>query len=336
VTPDLGDVVVRARGLARHLLPEQAFATLAAAGGSGAFGEALAQLGYPAAPEDEGGALSAAEAVDAAVERETARRLGVLARWLAGRRTLLAGVFEDEERRVLRILLRRAAAGRAGLGPRPRTEALASLPRRAREALATAADVPSFVRTLRRARSPYAPPLTQTLRAHGPDLVALEGALDRTFAQRARFAARRSGGSLLGFVADAIDLENAWDVLLDARGVFVEGGRWLSREKRAAIAREATEAARRAELARAFVGNPLAAVFADADAPVATLESRAQQIRFVSLRRAARSEPLGPAALLEVAMRLRAEAARLRRIGWTIAQGMPAATLADPFWEAAR
>jgi hypothetical protein len=327
--PPLGDVVARARGLARHLLAEEALSSLATARGSGALADELAHLGYPRVSDDRAGPISAIEAVEASIEYETARRLSLLVRWLGPRRQLFVGVFEQDELRVLRIFLRRVSAGRASAGARPPVEALTSFGRGAREELLRAVDPAAFARVLKRLGSPYGAPLIASLRAGESGLLALESALDRTFAARARAAAQRVGGCLLAWVVQGIDLGNAWGALLGAPDPFVEGGERLTRAEFDRIAREESPSARRAALAGVFAADGLGAVFEDAAAPLAALESRSRIARLRELRRAARIDPLGPAALLEAVMRLREEPKRLRRIAWAVAQGIPESAGAD-------
>lgn len=320
-------MVVRARGLARHLLPAGRLAELARAGGVGVLAGLLESSGYAIGHTEGGAARSATDVIDAAIEREGARHLGILACWLGRRRALFAGVFEGEERRVLRIIVRRIAAGDTRGAPPAPAEQLPWLPRRAMRELGAATEWPSLVRALRRAGSAYAEPLDRALRQAGSAAPALEAALEDTFARRSREAAARAEGPLRSWVADGIDLENAWDVLLGAGGAHLEGGRRLGRARRDAIALEPDERVRWKELSRVFAVGALAAVFIDPQAPLASLERRALRARIVELRRAARREPLGPAPILEVVMRLRAEQVSLRCIAWGLGQGLPPAVI---------
>jgi hypothetical protein len=333
MTPPLGDAIARARGLARHLLSEPTLERLAGSGGSAALAAELARLGHPV-PDDAAATLTGAEALRAAIEAESARRLGVVARWLGRRRALFACIFEDEERRVLRALLRRALAGSADRSPPPRTEALLSLPAPVRADLARAGDASRVIRILRRARSPWAPPLAATLRKREADPLALEGALDATWAARARRGARRGGSALVAWVAEEIDLENAWSLLLGVGGEL-EGGRRLPRELRDLILREPEPSARREQLARAFAGSAPGDVLADPEVALHALERRVRHARERACTRAARLDPLGPLALLEILLRLREETARLRRIGLAVAQGVPEPAAFAPGAEAA-
>jgi len=323
VRPALGDVAVRARGLAGHLLSRQALTRLARASGSGVLSGLLQGVGYWSAPAEGGTARSAVDAVDAAIEHESTRRLAVLGEWLAERRALFVGVFEEEERRAIRIRLRRLVGGDARALAGPAEEPGAALSHRAHEELGRATDVAGLVAALGRIRSPYEEPLRRSLHSQGEDLFSLEMALDRTFAYRARRAAERLGGRLLDWVMDGIDLENAWSAVSGRSEDFVEGGHQLTRERHASIVGVADGRIRRRQLAEVFARSPLSAVFVNSQAPLAALETQALQARIVAERHAARLDPIGAAPILEVVMRMRAEWADLRRINWGIAQGLP-------------
>jgi hypothetical protein len=321
VRQPLGDVVVRARGLALHLLSQRALEQLARSAGSGVLAGALQGVGYPAAPAGEQPAASAAERIDDDIEREVARRLGVLARWLGRRRAQpFAGVFEDEQRRVLREVLRRLAAG----GDPARLPSAWWLRRRLRGALAAAREPAELARVLSRNGSPYGPPLELAIRRQGVDLPQIEGALDATWAGRAGRAAARVRGRLRDWVAEGIDLENAWDALLQGGGEFLPGGARLSRAQHAAVAEEPDPRARRRRLA-ALLGTIGRDALADPERPLATLEARALNARIAREQRCARAEPLGASPILWVVLRLRRERADLRRINAAVALGLPAA-----------
>jgi hypothetical protein len=325
--PALGDVAVRARGLQNHLYSRHALERLARSAGSGVLASALQGAGYWPAPSPRGVSLSAAEAIDSSIEYGFARRLVVLASWLGSRREIFAAVFEDEERRALRIRLRRLVSGGSRAGFDRPGAGLWALPRPLREQLERVEDLAGLLAALRRARSAYAQPIARALREQGEDLIALELALDRAFTSRARRGAARLGGRLLAWVADAIDLENAWGAVVGGVESFVEGGARLSRAQHAEIAGETSEDSRRRHLARVFRGTTLSVVFDDPLVPLPALEVRATAARIAAERRAARVDPIGAAPILEFVMRLRAERADLRRINWGIAQGLPSDTI---------
>jgi hypothetical protein len=287
VSEPLGDVVVRARGLALHLLSQRVLEQLARSAGSGVLASALQGVGYPPAAVTEQTPASVAERIDDDIEREIARRLGVLARWLGRRRAqAFAGVFEDEERRLLREALRRLVA-------------------------------------LDRHGNPYGPPLETALRRQASDPRGLEAALDVTWALRADRAAARRGGRLREWVAEGIDLENAWDALLQGGGAFLPGGARLSRAQHAAVADDPDPGARRRRLA-ALLGALGTAALGDPERPLPVLESRALNARIQREQRSARARPLGAAPILSVVLRLRRERADLRRINAAVALGLPA------------
>lgn len=318
---DLGDVVVRARGLALHLLSQRALEQLARSAGSGVLAGALQGVGYAPPPRVDGPPSGAADAIDDGIEHETARRLQLLADWLGpGRAAAFSGVFEDEERRALRDMLRRLAAGvPIAIAPTERT-------RRLLQSLAGAREIVGFVRALTRHGSPYGPPLLGAIRRYGPDLRRVESALDRSFAQRARRAAGVLGGRLAEWVAEGIDLENAWDALLQGGGEFLEGGTLLSRREHAAVSGDPDPRSRRRRLFLAL-GSLGRGVLDDSQAPLASLEARSVNARIERERRRARLDPLGAAPILWVVLRLRRERADLRRINAGIALGLPAAAI---------
>ena len=114
------DLATRARGLATHLLGRADLDGLARAESLDALADVLRARGFlPAGGPATPGAL------ELAVRRMAGARLAVLAAWGHARNTLLAVVFEDEDRRSLRALLRGAVRAAppeerlAGLIPTP-------------------------------------------------------------------------------------------------------------------------------------------------------------------------------------------------------------------------
>jgi vacuolar-type H+-ATPase subunit C/Vma6 len=329
VSPDLGDVATRARGLASHLLSRSDLERLARASGPSALARSLEALGYWPAPTEVPTPRSAVETIEAAIEHETERRLALLGRWLAGRRAFFAGVFEEGERRAIRVRLRCLAAGdRTALDARSRDAGFA-LPRRAHEELERASDFAGLVKALQRIRSPYAEPLREALRAHGEDLLSLELVLDRSFAERARAAAERVGGRLLAWMKEGIDVDNAWSAAAGQSDGFIDGGILLSRSRHASIAREPDGHRRRRQLAQVFARSPLSRVFEAPEMSLAHLESRALHARIAHEHRAGRLDPIGPSPILECVMRTRMERVDLRRISWGVAQGLSAHSIVE-------
>lgn len=324
-----GDLDARARGLATHLLRHAELEALAQAPDCAALAEALRRHGFPV----EEGETEAA-ALELAVRRVAAARLRVLARWSGVRAEALTVLFEDEDRRSLRALVRGAVQGApaearlAGLVPTP------TLPERALRELAERTKPAAIAALLTAWRNPYGSALLPVASAAQPDLFRLELLVNRTFATRALRAAR--GVSLLAaYVRETIDLENAYTALVLAiegkdvtpRDAFLPGGERLSIAafEVAAAAGDAAEAIRR--LAASFAGTPIGRAFAACVEDPSQLEEAVLRARVRALVHATRVAPLGPAPLLAYALRLRAEMMDLRRIIWGVALAVPRAAL---------
>lgn len=325
-----GDLAARARGLATRLPAPEELQRLARSPDRDALERDLtATLGlgettHPRTPER-------------AVREAITGRIDILRSWAGpDRREALGVVFEDEDRRSVRRLLRGAAQGAppeariAGLVPTP------GLPSPALEALARERSVERVAERLAERGDPYGPPLVRRIEAGPFDLFSLEVETTRAFSERAL----KSAGDrrLEAHVRETIDLFNAWSALLsgsftadiDADAAFVDGG--------AAIDRDAfTEAARiddveksRVAIARAFgaASSPVGRPFADLALDASRLETAVLAARIEALRAARLRDPISPAPLLEYAMRLRALAVDLRRIVWGIALGAPDSVVA--------
>ncbi len=323
------DLDARARGLATHLLGRAELQALAQAPDRVALAEALRHRGYPV---EEG--ETTAEALELALRRVAALRLRILARWSGVRADALTVLFEDEDRRSLRALLRGAVQGAAaearlaGLIPTP------TLPERALRELAQR-DKPAAIAALLTAwRNPYGSALLSVASAAQPDLFRLELIVNRTFAARALRAARHTA-PLAAHVRETIDLENAFSALVLAaegkdvtpKDAFLPGGERLSIAafEVAAAAGDPAEAMRR--LAASFAGTALARAFHGRAGDPAQLEATVLRIRVRALVQAMRLTPLGPAPVLAYALRLRAEMEDLRRIIWGVALAAPRAGL---------
>ena len=317
------DVNARAQGLSTRLLGRQGLEALSTAAGLDELARRLDRAGFGAVQLP-----ATAERIELAVRHTAAERLRILARWCAGRAEVLAVLFEDEDRRSLRALLRGAAAGAApearlsGLVPTP------ALPARALEELARIADVAQLAATLQAWGNPYAAALEHAKASPRPDLLHLETALVRLFAQRASAGARRGDRALVGFVEETIDVENALSAVVlapqKADSWFVEGGRALGADAfaEAIRSRDHGEAARL--LSAALAGTPLAEALA---APPASLERSLLAARTRARARAARREPLSSQPLLSFALRLRAETVDLQAVIWSVALGAPGRSL---------
>ena len=325
------DVNARARGLSTHLLSAAELQLVSRAQDIPTLAAELRRLGFPLRGE---GVPPPAE-LELAVRRWAAAALAILARWAGQRVATLAIIYEDEDRKSLRAMLRGALCGAAadarlsGLIPTP------TLPERALEELARQVSVAALVTLLQVWSSPYGAALAPAARAAEPDPFAIDLALDRTFAARALSAATRGGPDLLAFVRETVDLTNAVTaVLLSAAGkdiapkeAFLPGGVRVSivTFEEAAAAGGPGQAGVR--LARAFRPSPLAAAFRELGAEPARLERELLRLRMHEQQQRARLSPLGPASVLWFALRLRACVIDLQRIIWGTALAAPGADL---------
>jgi len=329
VSPVWGDLIARARGLGTHLLTTPQLAALARAPDLAALADGLRRHGYPMGEETR----SPAD-LEVAVRRVAGAQLGVLGRWAGRRGETLAVLFEDEDRRSLRALLRGAVAGApaeervAGLLP------TGALPAPALAELAHQTTPAAVAAVLTAWGNPYGSALLPEAGAAQPDLLKLEVRVNRTFAARALRAARHAGhrSPLVEHVRETIDLENAATALVLAAGdrdvipkdLFLAGGRrvTIAAFEQAIGAGEGPAAAHR--LAAAFAGTLIAGALEGSGADPAGLERALLRARIVMRRRAARDAPLGPAPVLLYALRLRAQLLDLQRIIWGVALGAPA------------
>lgn len=321
------DLATRARGLATHLLTHADIAALAAAADLNALGDALRARGVPLA---EG--TPTADELELAVRRAAGARLWLLTRWAGVRNPLLAVILDDEDRRSIRALVRgavqRAAAELrlAGLVPTP------TLPERALTELAGQPTPRAVAALLTAWGHAFGPPVLGATQTTQPDLLEIEQALNRSFAEHALCGARSAGSTvLLDHVRETIDLENACAALVlagadrdsAAKTAFVAGGRALPLAAFLDAVAEGAGVAR--HLAGAFRGSELARALARWGADPARIEEELLRCRVAHLHALSRRDPAGPASVLEFALRLRAEVIELRRVIWGMALGAPAA-----------
>jgi vacuolar-type H+-ATPase subunit C/Vma6 len=314
------DVDARARGLASRLLSREAIAGLRRAGDLRQLSQELVRLGVLSeeVPEPSGAVL------ELALRRVAGHQLRVVRRWLGPRLDVVAVALDAEDRRSLRALVRGAAAGAhpdarlIGLMPTP------MLPERLLGELAAQSRIRDQAVLLVAAGHPTGRALLAAAAPQEPDLVAVELAIARAFAERAVRGARRGGKFLRGYVGDLIDAGNCRTALLLAGRtggeppgpMFIAGGRRLGPEPfgRAASAEYPVSAARL--LGRALGDGELAALLLRyADQPAA-LEAALEEQELDELVRAAGLDPLGPAPLLLYLRRLRAQTAELGELVW--------------------
>ncbi len=280
--------------------------------------------GARAAAGDRAG-RSAARAALAAPRR---RSLGLLASWAGPRIDALGPLFDEEDRRSLRALVRGVFTGQSpelrqrGLLPTP------ALPLRALEQLARAGDISTITAALVAWRHPFGPVLADEARRPHPQLLQLEMGLARVFAARARAVADAGDGPMALFVERTLDLsnlaaaqvlaENATD--LDASTFFVAGGRLIAVDDLvfAAKCKSAIELA--ARLAARVEGTPLEPALdptrrGRADA---LLDAQVSEFQRASLR-----APLSSAPVILFLLLQRRELRAVQRILWNLALGVP-------------
>jgi vacuolar-type H+-ATPase subunit C/Vma6 len=323
----------RARGLGARLLTRPVLVELA---GVGSWERLLRRLEEVDATlvwgGGEGGGGSGESEGLALLLRRVARRAGarlmLLGRWLGPKgRAVLGVVFEDEARRALRVLLRGAVQGASPLARLSCAVPTPDLPERLLARLARAGSPAEFAGTLLQAGHPAGRALEVELRAGQAALLDLELALGRSFAARVSRVSRRGGALVRRFTRLLLDLENAralllapqWGARLRPRDVWLAGGEALSVERFEQLAALGPAAIRPA-LARCFSSSPVAAVFAEEE----DFEGGCLAALIEWLRQPALRDPLGPAPVLVVLQRIRAEARDLACILTGVALGAPA------------
>jgi vacuolar-type H+-ATPase subunit C/Vma6 len=320
----------RARGLATHLLGRSTLLAAAEAGSWAAAARVLRAHGFPVSEQD---GLTPTE-FDRASGRVVADRLALLGRWLGRRRAALAVIYEEQERRTLRRMLRGAAQGGSpgvrlqGVNPTP------GLPERALVRLARAESPPRLAQELIRLGHPAGRVLQVSRPAAKenelPALWQMEGALGRLFATRVTRAVRRAGPLVRAFARLLIDLENTWALLaasewgseLSPDLIFLEGGAALDHLAFAELAAIRDRGRLDAALARHFRSTPFDRLLGGSEADP-RLESRALALLVEWLRQEGRRFPLGPAVVLSIMLRIQAEVHDVRLVLGLVTLGAP-------------
>jgi vacuolar-type H+-ATPase subunit C/Vma6 len=322
VKPTWDDVNARARGLSTRLLGRRRLEALAALPGLAELGTELDRAGYPEAALAR---AAGAPALERSVRLHALFTMRLLARWCGARSRFLLAIFEDEDRRSLRALVRgalaRVSAERrlTGLVPTP------ALPERALVELARLKTVAEIAGTLAVWKNPYGPAIGSRAGRGPADLFRIEIEINRLFAARAVAAARRADRELLRFAEESIDLENLAAVLalrrealdVEPEESFLEGGGSLDRTTFVdAIRSEASTS-----LARALAGTPFVRRLSDAFEDPSAFELAIVRLRLGALMARARREPLSAAPLLAFLYRLRAQTLDLGHLIWTLSLG---------------
>ena len=322
------DVNARARGLANRLLGRAGIEQLAAATSVVELAHELERAGYPGA-----GRGTSPEALERTVGANAQRQLSILIRWCRERTQFLPIVFEDEDRRSLRALIRGATAsvpsGRRLRGLVP----TAALPRKALEELARLSTPAEIAATLTVWHNPYGEAIREEAARTHPSLFRMELAINRLFAVRGARGGKKGGRDLRAFVEESIDLENAVAALvlstsesepaesLEPAACFVEGGRRLDREtfSVAALSDDAHGAHR--VLASVFAGTDFERAFEGRSEVGWDVELALFRVRLEALVKRARRDPLSVLPILAFVFRARAEGLDLRNLIWARALG---------------
>jgi vacuolar-type H+-ATPase subunit C/Vma6 len=332
VSPSWDGVNARARGLGTRLFTRGQLESLTRAPDLAALTEGMRRLGLPVTGER---AVATPAELELAVRRWAAAALRTLARWAGPRVATLAVIYEEEDRKSLRAILRGAIRGAAadarlsGLIPTP------GLPERALEELARQPTPAAVAALLSAWRHPYGAVLARAAGAGQPDPFAIDVALDRAIAVRAVAAARRAGGELLGYVRETVDLRNALTAVVLAvagqdvvpKDVFLPGGERITItvfEEAAALGEPGAAGMR---LARGFAPTALAEPFRHVARDLVDLEEELLRVRVREIARRTRRAPLGPGPVLWFSLRLRAQVVDLQRIVWGAALSAPRAAL---------
>jgi hypothetical protein len=326
---DLPTLAARARGLGTHLLRRSELEQLAALELRSLAG-ALAQSGRlePIAEPPT------ASGIEAAARRTAARQLRVLSTW-AGSDPVLDVFYADQDRRIVRSMLRGAIEGAptelraSGLLPTP------LLPERAIVELAREPTPARVAAHLVLLRHPEANRLLAIASRAQPGLFDLELALSHGFAARVRASARAGDRNLRGLVAarlDALNAQSALAIVASPREIepavcFLDGGAELSRQAFVLACDAGSKLAATELLTRALGGSPLGPAVAAAAGDPARLERGVLASLLEWQRARARLEPLSSAPLLVFLLRLEAQSVDLRRLAWGAALQAPGSTL---------
>jgi vacuolar-type H+-ATPase subunit C/Vma6 len=331
VTPLWDDLNARSRGLKSHLLGADRLRTLRDTTTLPQLVEHLEQAGLQLAVERD---HLSAELVDLALRREAGHKLSLLERWCGERAGVLQVIFEGEDVRSLRALIRGAVAGVAG---DTRLEGLVPTRALSIRALTELAQLPN-VRAIGSLLLAWGHPYAPVIRSQGEgmiDLYRLELNLAREFLGRSLAASRRGDDYLKSHTRLHIDLENVRSALVLAsetheqrpEDCFVAGGERLLLPRYREAATSGAAAALRLlspSFARTKAGTVLGRVTHPGeidDAIVIILRDQAGS--------AARLDPLSSAPILHYALSLRFELIHLSRLIWSIALGAPAGALAS-------
>jgi vacuolar-type H+-ATPase subunit C/Vma6 len=323
-------LIARARGLSTHLVSRETLETLAEADDLPALARGLSRL---AGAIDPVGEPSDIFGIERAIEKTANRHLRTLYHFQERRQGVLDVFVALQDRRSLRALLRGAAQGASpetrldGVLPTPQ------LPQRALFELAHQASPRAVVGQLTLLAHPDAQRLLPVVQTSQPDLLAVDTALLRGFAERATRIASGTDETLRDFVSALIDVGNAQNALLvasaprdiDPAAIFVHGGRWLTASAFVKAASAGSQQFALDAIATAFARSPLASSLPVVASDFAYADRAFLIARLRQLTRIALLEPLGTAPVLRVLLLIDAQCRDLRALAWGAVLGTPAA-----------
>jgi len=312
------DLAARARGLATHLFSATQLDGLDTAPHLGALVETLRQQGYLGFGRD---APASAFQVEKVARRRCLEDQEIIARWAGERVARLAVVFEAEDRRSLRGILRGI---QAGLPTTARLQSTRPSPSLSEPLLGELARQPSVARVaalLALFRHPFAEPLSSAVEQVAPEqLLELEQALSRCYAERALRAAGRIS-ALRAHVKAVIDLENLASALLvspsqsEPERFFLVGGARIGRDdflKAAALEQAAAAEA----LSRHFLRTPVLSALEARQ--FSALDRAGLELLLGQQRELSRHDPTGPAAVLRFLLQRQWELLRVQHAAWRL------------------
>ena len=139
----------------------------------------------------------------------------------------------------------------------------------------------------------------------------------------------------MGYVEQLIDMMNAWSALLHfaerdpsiVELTFIDGGGLLDRDSFRTLMSLDTQPQVRARLAWELRGSGLGHAFRSETEELAELETALLRAGIAEQRKAMRTNPNGPAPILDFALELRAEVLNLTGIIWGVALQAPSALI---------
>ena len=321
-------LIVRACGLRTHLVSRETLETLAEADDLSGFARGLSRLGAAIGPVGE---PSDVFAIERAIGRTANRHLRTLYRFQQRRRGVLDVFAALQDRRSLSALLRGAAQGAS---PETRLDGVLPtplLPQRALLELAHQASPAAVVGQLMLLAHPDAQGLLHIVQQSQPDLLAVDTALLRGFAERATRIASGTDATLRDFVSAIIDVGNAQNALLVTSGprdfepaaIFVHGGRRLTASAFVSAASAGSQQSALDTIAAAFARSPLASSLPAVASDFAYVDRAFLTGALRLLARTALLDPLGTAPVLRVLLLIDAQCRDLRALAWGAVLGTP-------------